>query len=630
MERNIQKNGLINFLILLVVGAASLTSANYANSLAGQVAAFYIGLGVLAAAVSWFQMRLEARERLEKLEFDEVTKANTGANLFNTGETETFPARRSREQFEKYFIPGFTIVLFMVQVAGAWLLWRWIQKNTTPLIAQKTLVTMALLGLFALVLFIIGKYSAGLARLENQRLLRPSASYLLLGAYVLALVVAGIVLVQAGFPLVDQYLAYALVALLGLLALETGISLLLEIYRPRVQGQLGLLLYESRVIGLLSHPEGLFTTAAHALDYQFGFKVSETWFYQFLATYLRWIILGQLALLVLSTSFVVIGAGEQALLERFGRPVAGNDLLSAGFHLKFPWPIDRVYRYRTDEIQSFYVGFLHDEKDQDEQTVLWTVKHYKEEFQLLVASHEQPEAAVASASGKKSPPVNLLSVGIPVQYQISDLRSWAYNHQNAGELLEKIGTREVVRYLVSIDLNEIMSRGRFAAGEELRNRIQARTDELKLGARILFVGLQDVHPPVKVAHSYEAVVGAEQKKRADILNAQAYDVRTNALAEASALKMKRMAEGDRIRATNSAAATASLFTNQLLAFKASPNVYPQRAYLQRLTRGAANSRKVVLATTNTSEVIMLNLEEKFRPDILDIPLPSAPKPRTSP
>jgi len=513
---------------------------------------------------------------------------------------------------------------------GAWLLWRWIQKSTAPLLPEKALVSMALLGLFSLVLFIIGKYSAGLARLENQRLLRPSASYLLLGAYVLALVVAGIVLVQAGFPLVDQYLAYALVALLGLLALETGISLLLEIYRPRVQGQLGLLLYESRVIGLLSHPEGLFTTAAHALDYQFGFKVSETWFYQFLATYLRWIILGQLALLVLSTSFVVIGAGEQALLERFGRPVAGNDLLSAGFHLKFPWPIDRVYRYRTDEIQSFYVGFLHDEKDQDEQTVLWTVKHYKEEFQLLVASHEQAEAAVASASGKKSPPVNLLSVGIPVQYQISDLRSWAYNHQNAGELLEKIGTREVVRYLVSIDLNEIMSRGRFAAGEELRNRIQARTDELKLGARILFVGLQDVHPPVKVAHSYEAVVGAEQKKRADILNAQAYDVRTNALAEASALKMKRMAEGDRIRATNSAAATASLFTNQLLAFKASPNVYPQRAYLQRLTRGAANSRKVVLATTNTSEVIMLNLEEKFRPDILDIPLPSAPKPRTSP
>ncbi|HUR45057.1 MAG TPA: SPFH domain-containing protein, partial [Candidatus Saccharimonadales bacterium] len=542
MERNIQKNGLINFLILLVIGAASLAASKYSGSLAGQAASFFIALGVLAAAVSWFQMRLEEQEKLEKLEFDEVTKANTGANLFNTGEAETFPARRSREQFEKIFVPGFTIALFLLEGAGAWYLWRWLQKQIPAIDLGKSLVTMGLLALFALVLFILGKYSAGMSRLQNQRLLRPSASYLLLGAYALGAVAVGLIFLQGNIPVVDVYLADALVVLLGLLALETGISLLLEIYRPKVQGKVGLLLYESRVIGLLSHPEGLFTTAAHALDYQFGFKVSETWFYQFLAKYLRWIVVGQLALLVLSTSFVFIGAGEQALLERFGRPVSGNDLLASGFHLKFPWPIDRVYRYRTDEIQSFYVGFVHGDKDEDEQTVLWTVKHYKEEFQLLVASRDQVDTVPANATqGKKSPPVNLLSVGIPVQYQIHDLRAWAYNHQNAGDLLEKIGTREVVRYLVSIDVQEIMSTGRFQAGEELRNRIQTRADELKLGAKILFVGLQDVHPPTKVAASYEKVVGAYQTRNADILAAQAYAVRTNALAAADAVKLKRVA-----------------------------------------------------------------------------------------
>ena len=628
MERNIQKNGLINFLILLVIAGASLTAAKYSGSLAGQAASFFIGLGVLVAAVSWFQMRLEEQERLEKLEFDELTKANTGANLFNTGEAETFPARRSREQFERVFVPGFTIVLFLLEGAGAWFLWRWLQKQLPAIDLGKSLVTLGLLALFALVLFVLGKYSAGLSRLQNQRLLRPSASYLLLGTYTLSAVAVGLALmsIQPSLAPIDLYLADALAVLLGLLAFETGISLILEIYRPKVQGKVGLLLYESRVIGLLSHPEGLFTTAANALDYQFGFKVSETWFYRFLATYLRWIVLGQVALLVLSTSFVFIGAGEQALLERFGRPVTGGDLLDPGFHLKFPWPIDRVYRYRTDEIQSFYVGFVHGDKDEDEQTVLWTVKHYKEEFQLLVASRDPLDVTQANAAqGKKSPPVNLLSVGIPVQYQIHDLRSWAYNHQNAGDLLEKIGTREVVRYLVSIDVQALMSTGRFQAGEELRNRIQARADELKLGAKILFVGLQDVHPPTKVAAAYEKVVGAYQTRNADILNAQAYAVRTNALAAAEAVKLKRVAEADSLRVTNRAAAYASLFTNQLYAFKASPKVYPQRAYLQTLVRGSLNTRKVILGTTNTTDVITLNLEEKFRPDILDIPLPSGPK-----
>ena len=34
-----------------------------------------LAFGVLVAAVSWFQMRLEERERLEKLEFDELSKS---------------------------------------------------------------------------------------------------------------------------------------------------------------------------------------------------------------------------------------------------------------------------------------------------------------------------------------------------------------------------------------------------------------------------------------------------------------------------------------------------------------------------------------------------------------------------
>ena len=89
MERNIQKNGIINLLVLLLVAVAGFVVARYANVLTGQVAAGFLVLGVLIAAVSWFQMRLEERERLEKLEFDEVTRAGGAATLFNTQETET-------------------------------------------------------------------------------------------------------------------------------------------------------------------------------------------------------------------------------------------------------------------------------------------------------------------------------------------------------------------------------------------------------------------------------------------------------------------------------------------------------------------------------------------------------------
>jgi regulator of protease activity HflC (stomatin/prohibitin superfamily) len=621
MERNIQRHGLVNFLVLLLVGVSAWGVSRFSHLQAGEVAAVFLGLGLLVSLVSWFQMRLEERERFERLEFDELNQAAASGTLFETQQAENFPARHAREQFEKYVVPAFGILLLVLQGAAAFVLWRWLRR--APEVSfEQPLVAMGLMALFALVLFLVGKYAAGVARLENLLFLRASANYLLLNAYLCALLVAELVAFEAGFK-VDRLLALGLCLLLGLLAAESLVTLVLEIYRPRVKGKILHLLYDSRLVGLLSQPESVFSTAAHALDYQFGFKVSETWFYRFLQRALVWLLLAQGAILLLSTCFVFVNPGEQALLERFGRPVEGRDVLNPGPHVKWFWPIDRVQRYRTEEIQTFHIGLEHDEgeggDDHKETTVLWTVSHYKQEFNLLIASRD-PLTATNTDAGRKAPPVNLLSVAIPVQYQIQDLRAWAYHHSDPSKLLESLGTREAVRYLVGMDFNEIMSTGRFRAGEELRQRIQAAADQRELGVKVLFVGLQDVHPPVAVGKSFEAVVSARQKREANLLAARAHEVATNALARAEAVRIHHEAQAESARVSVAAVARAALFTNQIPAYRASPSVYAQRAYLQTLARAGGNAKKVILATTNTHDVILMDLQEKLRPDLLDIPL----------
>ena len=123
MERSIKKHGLINFLALLIVGVAGFAVARYTNSLAGQVSVLFIGLGILVAGVSWFQMRLEENERLEKLELDELAKSHGASALFEAKDSEVFPAQRSREQFERIFVPIFTVLLCLLQGGGAWFFW---------------------------------------------------------------------------------------------------------------------------------------------------------------------------------------------------------------------------------------------------------------------------------------------------------------------------------------------------------------------------------------------------------------------------------------------------------------------------------------------------------------------------
>jgi membrane protease subunit HflK len=622
MERSTKKNGLLNLLMLLMVGSAAFAVARLTQSLAGQLTATFMAIGAMVAAVSWFQMRLQEREDLERLELDELAKSKSGSSLFEGKDAELFPAQRSREQFERFFVPGFTVLLFIIEAVGAWMLWQWLNRASTVADVRQPAIALALFGLFALVLFLFGKFSATIARLGNHRLLRPSAGWVLLSAYLCFVGTLGIIGVEtdgsreSGFFKADLFVARGLAVLLGLVALETLVNLILEIYRPRVKGKVARPLYESRLVGLLGQPEGLITTAAQALDYQFGFKVSETWFYRFFEKALGWLLLLQIGVLLASTCVVFIEPGEQGLLEHFGRPVEGRTVLNPGAHVKWPWPIDRVYRYQTEQIQSFNVGYTPDHSFEYQPALLWTMAHPNEE-NFLVANREQA-ASTNSVSGRRPPPVSLLTVSIPVHFQITNLLAWAYNTESPTNLLQGISTREAVRYFVGADLNDVMSSDRLEAAETLRTRIQAKADEHQLGARILFVGLQDIHPPVKVAPDYEKVVGARHKKQAAILTARAEAVGTNALAQAQATNLINVALSERVNREINASSQAALFTNQIPAFEAAPSVYMQRAYLQAFARATAKARKYVLLTTNTENVFVMDLQDKIRADLLDL------------
>lgn len=606
MNRDYKKIGLVNWIVLLAAVVVAALVTRYVGSTSGWICVAVLGLGLLVGLVSYFQMSLEERERLEKLEFDELNKAKASAALF-TAEAETFPAQRSREQFEKYFVPIFTILLLIGEAAAVFWHWKYLEPDFKSLTSDKTLIGAAWLAVLFFPLFILGQYSAGIARREKERLLRASSSYLLLGAYVSVIVAATIALsapigTWSGWERADLHVARGLSVVLGLIAVETLVGLVFEIYRPRAKGKAAHVLYESRLVGLLGLPEGIFRTVAQALDYQFGFKVSETWFFRFLQRAFLWLLLTQLAILFLSTCFVFVETGEQALLERLGRPL---EILEPGLRVKLPFPIDRIYRYRTEQIQSFVLGA--EKEDHDEKTVVWSVAHEKEE-NMLVASREANVST--NSTSRKSPPVNLLSVGIPVQYQITNLSQWAYINEDGNTLLTNLALREVVQYLVSADVNEMMAQGREKAAADLRDRIQTAVNNRQLGVKILFVGLEDIHPPVAVAAEYEKEIGARQLREATNLLARAFEIETNALARAEAFKRVRTAEAEKQRLEVGELARAASFTNQVPAYLAAPTVYTQRAYLQALARGSQNSRKYVLATTNTQDVVMIDLQDK--------------------
>ncbi len=171
--------------------------------------------------------------------------------------------------------------------------------------------------------------------------------------------------------------------------------------------------------------------------------------------------------------------------------------------------------------------------------------------------------------------------------------------------------------LVGADLNEVMTHSRQESAERLRARIQAAADERQLGAKITFVGLQDIHPPTTVAGDYEKVVGAAQEALATNNYARAYAIQTNSFAGAQAFTTTNAAEATRLQLETSAFARAALFTNQIPAFDTAAAVYKQRAYFQTFADATKNARKYILFVTNTQNVLIFNLEDKIRADLLN-------------
>ena len=135
----------------------------------------------------------------------------------------------------------------------------------------------------------------------------------------------------------------------------------MDIYRPRLKGQYNRSAFDSRLLGIINEPGGILRSAADALDYQFGFQVSQTWFYKLLEQAIVPLILFGAVTLYGLSCIVIVNPDEQAIIEFFGNPVNNADdvrLVGPGLTFKLPWPIEKVYKYPVTKISEIGIGYL--------------------------------------------------------------------------------------------------------------------------------------------------------------------------------------------------------------------------------------------------------------------------------
>ena len=559
----------------------------------------YSALTLVIAGVVYLRERFSRRTEENKRDAALAATERVSGSIFDeqTGD-EPFSIAQTRQQFERFVVPAIAPLLAAGLATWVWSLYRQLQQPVAA--PEQRLLAAAFLAGQAFTTFLFSRYLLGI------KMRGPGIA---LGVMCIAALLAGAATLagEMGYPPADRFAALTLVTFTGILAIENFINFLAELYRPRRRGGEFCQSYESRLGGLLTEPGAWARNIAGALDYQFGFKVSDTWLFHFLETALLPLVIFQLVVLYLLSCLVFLAPDEAGILEHFGKPVAQ---LTSGAHLKLPWPFETVRRFPVNRVLSFRIG--QGQAGQVEPSVIvWSIPHVQGEEQFLVA-------APRSGTDTNTVPVNLVAFNIPVEYQITNIFSFAYNHADAAQLVEQIAYRSLTQEAAARDLFDLMGDGQTRIANSLRQRIQTETDHRQLGVEIKFVGLQGVHPPTQVAEAFESVIGALEQKEANILAAHAAAGRTATLAAANSTKATLDATGYRAQRTEISTAEAQRFLILAQTASKSPRVFRTNLYLGVLADALADTRKYIVPASAANEVIQINFEEKLRPELFDL------------
>ncbi|GAH40091.1 unnamed protein product, partial [marine sediment metagenome] len=257
----------------------------------------------------------------EKLDMSQLAKGGEGATIFQAkGEhPDLFTvAQRRLQLFEKWFLPVFSAAVAVYQIAMGLYLLKAVSAEAEP--TQPLICAVCMTGI-AFISFLISRYATGMSTQPQWKPLRAGGS-IFLGIAILCFVLAiGLGLAQFKFFVVINIIDYVVGGLLVVLGAETALNVVLDIYRPRLKDQYSRSAFDSRLLGIINEPGGILHTAAGAIDYQFGFKVSQTWFYKLLEKAIVPLVLFAIVVLYLLSCVVIVNPNEEAIIEHFGNPL---------------------------------------------------------------------------------------------------------------------------------------------------------------------------------------------------------------------------------------------------------------------------------------------------------------------
>jgi len=261
----------------------------------------------------------------------------------------------------------------------------------------------------------------------------------------------------------------------------------------------------------------------------------------------RWILLA-VALLVVLTSFQLVGEQQRGVVLRFGQFAR---VMQPGPNLKWPWPIERVVKVNATQIKTF------------SNTV-------------PVLTRDE----------------NIVNVAMNVQYRVGDPRLYLFGSRDADRVLEQVA-QSVVREQVGRATLDTVLGARGPLSVSAAEQLQASLDAYRTGLVVTELNLQDARPPEEVKPAFDEVNSAQQIKDQLINEARAYAARVVPEARGEAARRRTVAEGYKAAKIAQAEGDVARFSLLREEYRSAPEVTRKRLWLETVQDVLSRNRKVV-------------------------------------
>lgn len=556
---------LLGVTIQIVLGVAVLLYGVLQGDDAATTASFLVLLGSvvwIALAIIFDQHR---RERLEAIEQENFADQDlTSSSVFEEGGADLRVAAKRLDWLYKFMLPAVSILMGIALIAIGWA-----RLGDGPASFEERrnqgLVEEAVQGHhgwaiaigigIAVIGFVFARFTSGMARAKVWENLRGGSVYSVGSAlFGLALAIAHFADL-AGLSSILVHLNTVFAVTMIVLGAEIFLNFVLDIYRPRPAGEYPRPAFDSRLLGFVAAPDRIAESINDAINYQFGYEVTSSWFYRLFSRSFLWLVLLGGVAIWLMTSLAVIEPHQRGLLLSRGEIVRE---LGPGLHVKAPWPFGQVIvpefvrtelegegrdAVEREVVEQTATGIrvleLGMDAQEDDAYRLWTTEGLTETLFVV-----QPSDEAGLANNRYGRGLSLARVRVPVYYTIRPGGVEAYlrlgtDAETRDEVLQLVAQRELMRELASRNIQDVIGARRNEIRISLEERLENAFAQLNpvpgaepmgAGVEVLFVGFEDASPPFATAKAFELVLEAAQKAETTII--QARQSATETLAQA--------------------------------------------------------------------------------------------------